>query len=69
MRLPTILEALKHLFGVLYLRGEITIELKLELNQMSSSINQSIDRSFNQSINFLMANASSMILSQEACSK
>lgn len=50
MRLPTILEALKHLFGVLYLRGEITIELKLELNQMSSSINQSIDHSISQSI-------------------
>lgn len=64
----------KHLFGVLSLRGKITIELRLELNQMSScrtsqinqSTNQSVDHLINQS-NCLMANASSMILSQEAC--
>ena len=62
----------KHLFGVLYSRGKITIEFRLELNQMFScgtsqinqsinqSINRSIDHSINQSINqsnCLMANA------------
>ena len=76
LRLPPILQALniKHLFEVLYLRDKITIELRLELNQMSScrtsQINQSISRSIDHSINqsnCLMANASSMILSQEAC--
>ena len=74
LRLPQILQALniKHLFEVLYLRDKITIELRLELNQMSScrtsQINQSISRSIDHSINqsnCLMANASSMILSQE----
>ena len=49
--LAPILQALnnKHLFGVLYLRDKITIELRLELNQMSScrtsQINQSVDQS------------------------
>ena len=46
------------------------MELRLELNQMSScrtsKINQSVDQWINQS-NGLMANASSMILTQEAC--
>ena len=49
----------KHLFGVFYLRGKITIVLRLALNQMSScrtsqinqSINQSVDQSIIQSIN------------------
>ena len=49
-------------FRVLYLRGKIAIELRLELNQMSSSrtsqSNQSISRSIDHSIkqsNWLMA--------------
>ena len=69
---PSISRGAKETFGVLcmYLRGKITIELRLELNQMSScrtsQINQSVDHSINQ-WNCLMANASSMILSQEAC--
>ena len=44
----------KHLFGVLYLRGKITIELRLELNQMSSYRTSQINQSTNQSVDHLI---------------